>query len=152
MSDRVRRYEEATTGLDFEALGELRHSDYVCTYPQSGEVFRGHDNWVRAHEDYESHFGAEHLTDLRRSGGVRRSQVSSAPSALPFGSTTIIQVADSGQLVTLEGNGRWPDGKVYYWVAILEFKDGLVWRETNYFAEPFDAPDWRAPFAEGAES
>lgn len=152
MSDRLRRYEEATVAVDFEALRQLRHPDYVCTYPQSGEVFHGHKNWVLAHEDYDSHFGDEHLQDLKSCGGDRRTRVTTAPTVMPFGSTPIIEVDDGGRVATLEGKSRWPDGKVYHWVAILEYKDGLVWRETNYFAEPFEAPDWRAPFAERLET
>ena len=148
MQDRVRRYQEATAALDFDTLGELRHPDYVCTYPQSGERFRGHDNWAAAHADYTSHFGREHLAEVKVSGGERQSKVSTAPSVLPFASTPIIQISDSGRCVTLEGTGRWPDGKVYHWVQILEYKDGLVWRETGYFAEPFEAPEWRAPWTE----
>ena len=152
MSDRYSRYLEATATLDFEALAELRHPDFVCTYPQSGEVFKGHENWASAHRDYASHFGDEHLVEMKVKGGGRRSKVSTAPSVLPFGSTPIVQVSDTGKLVTLEGTGRWPDGNVYHWVQILEYKDGLVWRETDYFAEPFEAPDWRTPFTEPIES
>ena len=148
MSDRVRRYEEATARLDFAALGELRHPDYVCTYPQSGERFRGHDNWVAAHTDYASHFGREHLADAKVSGGRQRAKVSNIVSPMPFASTPIVQVSDTGDLVTVEGRGRWPDGKIYHWVQILEYRDGLVWRETDYFAEPFEAPVWRAAFTE----
>ena len=151
MRDRIRRYQEATATQDMAVLQELRHPEYVCTYPQSGEVFRGHENWAAAHEDYSSHFGDEHLQTVQVRGGTRRSKVSTAPSPLPFASTPIIQISDTGSLVVMEGTGRWPDGKVYHWVQILEFKDGLVWRETGYFAEPFEAPEWRAPFTEPAE-
>lgn len=150
MKDRVRRYQEAMLAMDFDALGALRHPDWVCTYPQSGERFRGHDKWVAAHADYASHFGDDPLEiDVR--GGERRTTVRSAPSVMPFGSTPIIQVDDSGRMAVLEGKGRRPDGKVYHWVQVLEYRDGLVWRETGYFAEPFDAPDWRAPYTEPVE-
>ena len=27
---------------------------------------------------------------------------------------------------------------------LMELRDGLVWRETVYWAEPFTAPDWRS--------
>jgi hypothetical protein len=36
--------------------------------------------------------------------------------------------------------------------AILEFKDGKVWRGTRYFAEPFEAPQWQAHLVERMES
>jgi hypothetical protein len=35
-----------------------------------------------------------------------------------------------------------------YTVSIMEFRDGKVARETQYFAEPFAAPDWRAKWVE----
>ena len=31
---------------------------------------------------------------------------------------------------------------------IVEFRDGKIWRDTRYYAEPFPAPDWRAQWAE----
>ena len=133
--------------LDFETLGELRHPEYVCFYPQSGERFIGHDKWVAAHVDYESRFGSDQHVEAIK-GGRQRATVRSAPSVLPFSSTPIIQVSDTGDLVIIEGSGRWPDGKVYYFVQILEYENGLVRNETEYFAEPFDAPEWRAEFTE----
>ncbi len=147
MSERVRRYQEATANLDIAALGELRHPDYECYYPQSGERFVGHGSWAAAHADYASRFGEVREVETVR-GGSQKATVSTAPSIMPFASTPIIQVADTGDLVTLEGSGRWPDGKIYHWVQILEYRDRLVWRETQYFAEPFAAPEWRAEFTE----
>ncbi|KAL0630394.1 hypothetical protein Q9L58_010762, partial [Maublancomyces gigas] len=35
-------------------------------------------------------------------------------------------------------------GKSAYTVSIMEFVDDKVGRETQYFADPFDAPAWRA--------
>ena len=40
------------------------------------------------------------------------------------------------------------DGKPSYTVSIMEFRDGKVARETQYFADPFDAPAWRAQWVE----
>ena len=39
------------------------------------------------------------------------------------------------------------DGPVYT-VSIMEFRDGKVAHETQYFAEPFEAPAWRAQWVE----
>jgi hypothetical protein len=148
MSQRARRYREATEAMDFATLAELRHPDYVCTYPQSGERFVGHDNWAAANADYQGHFGEENRLDVELKGGEQRASVSRALSTMPFGSTPIISVSDTGDLAVLEGVGDWPNGKTYHWVLILEYRDGLVWRETDYFAEPFAAPASRAPFSE----
>jgi hypothetical protein len=40
------------------------------------------------------------------------------------------------------------EGKRVYTVSIMEFRDGKVARETQYFADPFDAPAWRAQWVE----
>jgi hypothetical protein len=42
--------------------------------------------------------------------------------------------------------------RVMQGVAILEFKDGKVWRDRRYFAEPFEAPEWRAHLVERMET
>jgi hypothetical protein len=33
-------------------------------------------------------------------------------------------------------------------VSIMEFRDGKVIHETQYFADPFEAPDWRSQWVE----
>jgi hypothetical protein len=42
-------------------------------------------------------------------------------------------------------------GQVMHGVAIVELKDGKMWRDTRYFAEPFEAPEWRAHLVERME-
>ena len=44
------------------------------------------------------------------------------------------------------------EGRVSYGVAILELKDGKVWRDRRYFAEPFEAPGWCAHLVERMET
>ena len=151
MSDKVQRYKEAIRTFDFEALGELRHPDYQCYYPQSGERFYGHENWVAAHRGYTSRFAQDNVDSATAKGGRREVDVARRVSPVFAVSAPVIVVSDAGNLATLEGHGTWPDGKVYYLCRIIEFKEGLVWRETEYFAEPFEAPDWRADFAETEE-
>ncbi len=40
------------------------------------------------------------------------------------------------------------DGRPSYTVSIMEFRDGKVARETQYFADPFEAAAWRAQWVE----
>jgi hypothetical protein len=40
------------------------------------------------------------------------------------------------------------DGTPTYSVSVMEFAGDLVTRETQYFADPFTAPAWRAALAE----
>lgn len=35
-----------------------------------------------------------------------------------------------------------------YTVIIMEFRDGMVVNETQYCADPFEAPDWRRQWVE----
>jgi ketosteroid isomerase-like protein len=148
VSEKVRRYQAAIAAMDIEALGELRHRDYVCSYPQSGERFRGHENWARAHQDYASHFPRDDDADVTVKEDEQKVEVTGTASPIMFFSAPVVQISETGDLVTMEGKGTWPDGKIYNWVRILEYRDGLVWRECEYFAEPFEPPAWRAPFVE----
>lgn len=40
------------------------------------------------------------------------------------------------------------DGEPVHTVNIMEFRDGKVARETHYFADPFEPPEWRARWVE----
>jgi hypothetical protein len=42
------------------------------------------------------------------------------------------------------------DGAPTYSLSLMEFRDGLVTHETQYFADPFAAPASRAALAEPA--
>lgn len=146
MSDVVRRYREAVAAFDFEALGKLRHPDYQCYYPQSGERFLSHEQWVAAHRDYTSRFQRDDLASATVKGGRRKARVARQTSPMGAFSAPVVLASGAGDLAVMEGKGTWPDGKTYHWARIIELRDGLVWRETEYFAEPFEAPAWRAEF------
>jgi hypothetical protein len=40
------------------------------------------------------------------------------------------------------------EGRAAYTVSIMEFRDGKVVHETQYFSEAFEAPDWRSQWVE----
>ena len=42
----------------------------------------------------------------------------------------------------------YPDGSRWWVVAIVELRDGKVYRAEIYFAPDFDPPEWRRPFVE----
>ena len=52
--------------------------------------------------------------------------------------------------------GAWvmtyPDGLVYHCIDLIELRDGLVRRETMFWAPPFEAPEWRAPFVDRSDA
>jgi len=46
----------------------------------------------------------------------------------------------------------YPDGRHYLCVQLIELRDDAVWRETVYWAEPFEAPDWRSQWVSGPDA
>jgi len=46
----------------------------------------------------------------------------------------------------------YPNGETYICVDLLELRDGTVYRETVYWAIPFEAPSWRAPWVASSDS
>jgi len=94
-----------------------RHpEDYVMEMPQSGERFRGREN-MRA-------FQEAHPT--------------------PPSSLQVHRVLVRDGLWVVEGVIDYGDGRVFNLVLILELRDGKMWRDRWYFAEPFEAPQWRS--------
>ena len=93
-------------------------TDAILEYPQSGERFRGRAK-IQAQRD--GHPAKRHFTVLRIRGG--------------------------GDLWVSECVITY-DGVPTYSVSVMEFGDDLVTHETQYFADPFQAPAWRAALSE----
>ena len=53
-----------------------------------------------------------------------------------------------GDVFVVEGTIDYGDGIPVSYVGIGELRDGKVARMTEYFANPFEAPAWRADFVE----
>jgi len=114
------RHWAASDASDFEVEHEIYRDDAVLDYPQSGE----------------------------RIVGRRNIQVSRAaqPNLKRFAVRRIVGAA-----------GLWVtefvltyDGRPSYTVSIMEFTDGKVARETQYFADPFEPAASRAQWVEPA--
>jgi hypothetical protein len=108
----------ASDANDFETEHRIYHEDAVLDYPQSGERTRGRSNI--------------------------QSQRASQPSRKRF---TVRRIVGSGELWITELILTY-DGKPSCTVSIMEFRGGKVARETQYFADPFVAPAWRAQWVE----
>jgi ketosteroid isomerase-like protein len=134
----VERYMQAIPS-DFDTLGELQHPDFIAEYPQSGEVIRGPDNFRAANERY-----SQVQTETRRVTGTEDRWIL-APG---FFSLTPTRIVGAGDTFTVEALATYPDGGTYHVVSILELRDGKVLRGRTYFAAPFGAPEWRAPYVE----
>jgi hypothetical protein len=139
----VEQWVEAFKNQDLESMAEILHPDFVEIYPQSGELIRGLENLQSIVSVYP---GLPEGEVIKTSGG-EPARTDVIPSPLPFG-LPIIQVSDGEQSFTVESLMEYPSGDKYYGVSIGELKDGKVLKVTSYFAPPFEAPAWRAPFVE----
>ena len=108
----------ASDANDFETEHRIYHEDAVLEYPQSGERTRGRSNI--------------------------QNQRASQPSNKRF---SIRRITGSGYLWVTEFILTY-DNKPSYTVSIMEFKGDKVARETQYFADPFPAPAFRAQWVE----
>src|SRR6204780_1597407 len=108
----------ASDANDFETEHLIYHEDAVLDYPQSGERTRGRSNI--------------------------QGQRSSQPSKKRF---TVRRIIGCGDLWITELILTY-DGKPSYTVSIMEFRGDKVARETQYFADPFPVPAWRAQLVE----
>ncbi|HXN98323.1 MAG TPA: nuclear transport factor 2 family protein [Candidatus Acidoferrales bacterium] len=108
----------ASDANDFETEHLIYLEDAVLEYPQSGERTRGRRNIQ----------------------GQRESQ----PNKKRF---SIRRIVGSGELWVTEFILTY-DAKPSYTVSIMEFKGDKVARETQYFADPFVAPAFRAKWVE----
>jgi hypothetical protein len=134
----VRRYAEAVVGHDFAVLDELRHAEWSAHWPQSGEVLHGSANERAMLEAYPG--GMPRLETRRLVGSEDRWAVS------PLGG--VYRVAGEGENWWGEWTMTYPDGRTWLTVVLIELREGKVWRETVYWAEPFEPPAWRAPYVE----
>jgi hypothetical protein len=118
----LERHWAASDANELETEHRIYHEDAVLEYPQSGERTRGRSNILN--------------------------QRASQPSQKRF---TVRRIIGSGDLWITEFVLAY-DGKPSYTVSIMEFRDCKVARETQYFADPFVAPTWRAQWVEQMES
>jgi len=114
----LQRHWDASDAGDFEAEHDIYHEDAVLDYPQSGERIRGRRN-------------------IQQSRFLQ-------PNKKRF---TVRRMIGSGDLWVTEFVLSY-DGVPSYAVSIMEFRDGLVARETQYFADRFDPAPSRAHLVE----
>jgi hypothetical protein len=51
----------------------------------------------------------------------------------------------------VEARSDYGGGQIFNIALIVEFRDDKIWRDTRYYAEPFEAPAWRAQWVESME-
>ena len=111
---------QASAAEDFATEHSIYDEDSICDYPQSGERILGPKNLqaLRSH-----HPGKPSGFKIRRMIGT-------------------------GNLWVTEYTINYQD-QLAFTVSIMEFNDnGKVVHETQYFADPFEAPAWRTQWVQ----
>jgi hypothetical protein len=137
----VHAYAAALASGDQEALGRLRHSDWTAEWPQSGERVRGHATAAALDAAYP---GGRPAVHPKRVVGSEDRWVMTPLYQLQ-------RIVGNGDSWWADGVISYPDGSVWRLAMLLDLRDGQIHRETSYFAAPFEAPAWRAPFVERYE-
>ena len=123
------RFEEVLKKGDFGGVAQLAQEfatdDFVEEWPQSGERLTKAASAQMA-ENYPKMSGTNPKFTYRRMLG-------------------------GGDLFVVEGTIDYGDGVPVSYVGIGEIRDGKVAKMTEYFANPFEAPAWRADFVERME-
>ena len=114
----LERHWAASDANDFETEHDIYRDDAVLEYPQSGERIRGRRN-------------------------IQASRLAQ-PNSKRF---TVRRIVGCGDLWVTEFILSY-DGRPSYTVSVMEFRDGKVARETQYFADPFEPGPSRAHLVE----
>ncbi len=115
----LNRHWTASASHDLETEHNIYQEDVICDYPQSGERIHG-----------------------RRNLQALRGHHPAKPSGFK-----VLRMAGCGSLWVTEYIITYTDGPIYT-VSIMEFRDGRVSHETQYFAQPFAPPASRAQWVE----
>ena len=123
------KFEEVLKAGDFPQMGDLikeyATDDFVEEWPQSGERLTRAAS-TRMAESYPQMSGTSPKFSYKRMLG-------------------------GGDVFVVEGTIDYGDGVPVSYVGIGEVRDGKVAKMTEYFANPFEAPAWRADFVERME-
>ena len=112
------RHWAASDANDFDVEHDIYEEDAVLEYPQSGEHIRGRSN-------------------------IQASRIAQ-PNSKRF---TVRRIVGAGNLWITEFVLTYDDSPSYS-VSIMEFRDGRVSRETQYFGAPFAPGPSRAQWVE----
>ena len=115
---RIQQHWEASERGDVDAEHAIYAGDAILDYPQSGERFKARSS-IQAQRG--GHPAERHFT-------VRR-------------------ILGAGDLWVSECVITY-DSAPTYAVSVMDFAGDLVTHETQYFADPFPTPAWRAALAE----
>jgi len=105
---------------DFYTVAQLLHDDYVLEWPQSGERIRGRDNFAAINTYYP------------------------ADGKWTFKINHIVAEGDTVVTDVSISDGTKHDRAVTFSTVL----DGKIWKQVEFWPEPFESPDWRTQWVE----
>ena len=137
----IERFLKALSERRFGDAVEFFNEDIVQEWPQSGERIKGVKNVLAVMVNYPE----------MPSVGLKRVHGSEDQWVLTP-TWTPLRITGTGDTYTVELRIHYPNGEVWSGVSILEFRNDKVLRQTEYFAAPFPAAEWRSQWVEKMES
>lgn len=108
---------------DFHAASQLLHDGYTLEWPQSGERILGRDNFAAINTNYPLE-GQWHFQ--------------------------INHILVEGDVVVTDVNVT--DGKIVGRVITFStIRDEKIWKQVEFWPDPFEAPEWRAKWIQKIE-
>ena len=108
---------------DFHAASQLLHDDYTLDWPQSGERILGRDNFAAINTNYPAE-------------GQWQFQIN--------------HILAEGDVVVTDVNVT--DGKIVGRVITFStIRDEKIWKQVEFWPDPFEAPEWRAKWIQKME-
>jgi hypothetical protein len=115
----LREHWAASAAGNQDTEHEIYDEHVICDYPQSGERIHGKRNLQNVRSHHPGHPTGFSIRRLLGSGSLWMTEY-----------TIIYQ------------------GRSAFTVSIMEFANGKVLHETQYFADPFDPPAWRTQWVD----
>jgi ketosteroid isomerase-like protein len=117
----IRNFWTTMGSNDFQAVAQLLlHEEYVLEWPQSGERIRGRENFAAINTCYP------------------------AEGKWTFGINELIA---EGEMVVSDvtvSDGKRRDRAITF----STIRDGKIWKQVEFWPEPFAAPEWRSQWVE----
>lgn len=106
--------------LDFEAAAALLADDFVCEWPQSGEIIRGRANFIAINANYPGEWRIR-----------------------------VVRVVDGGDEVVTEAEATWGDQQASA-ISFFRLRNGQITHLREFWPEPYPPQEWRSAWVEKA--
>jgi ketosteroid isomerase-like protein len=103
---------------DFAAAASLLSDDFVCEWPQSGEIIRGRTNFITVNARYPGEWRIR-----------------------------ILNAIVCGDEVVTEAEATWGE-KLVWAVSFFRVRDGQIVHLREFWPEPYPPQDWRSAWVE----